>query len=100
MCSIRSGLGWAGLGWSVHGGAVRVGDDAVVVSDRVAVHLGDDERCVRVHAEDGRIVDDDAAGLNSLRRPLLQEEAAGARRCEWTLPRDRGSERGRRGEWR
>ena len=76
MCSIRSGLGWAGLGWSVHGGAVRVGDDAVVVSDRVAVHLGDDERCVRVHAEDGGVVDDDAASLSGLRRPLLREGKA------------------------
>lgn len=63
-------------GSGVHGCAVRVGDDALVTGDRVGVDLRHYERCVRVHAEDGGVVDDDAASLGGLRRPLLREGKA------------------------
>eukprot|EP01044_Picomonas_judraskeda_P013808 COSAG03_NODE_2127_length_3095_cov_255.712617_3_plen_136_part_00 len=63
-------------GSGVHGCAVRVGDDALVTGDRVGVDFRHYERCVRVHAEDGGVVDDDAASLSGLRRPLLREGKA------------------------
>jgi hypothetical protein len=59
------------------GGAVRVGDDALVVADAACVDLGDHQRHVRIHAEGGGVVDHDGAGLDRERCILLRDAAAG-----------------------
>jgi hypothetical protein len=52
-----------------HGGAVGVGDDALrAVPDGVRVHLGDDERNLRVHPPGRGVVHDDGPGRGDLRR--------------------------------
>ncbi|MCY1251158.1 hypothetical protein D9M72_648840 [compost metagenome] len=62
------------------GRAVGVGDDVLLARqlDRVGVHLGHDQRHVRVHAEGRGVVDDDGTGLADLFRPGLGHRAAGA----------------------
>ena len=46
-----------------HGGAVRVGDDALGPErGRVRVHLGHHQRHIRVHPPGGRVVDHDSTG--------------------------------------
>ncbi|GCC48672.1 hypothetical protein chiPu_0032744 [Chiloscyllium punctatum] len=59
------------------GGAVRVGDDALVIADAPRVDLGDHQRHVRVHPERRGIVDHHGAGLHCKRRELLRDAAAG-----------------------
>ena len=51
------------------GGAVRDRDDALVPLDIGPVDLGHDERDVRLHAERGAVVDEDAAGVGDPRTP-------------------------------
>ena len=54
--------------------AVRVRDDPLLdVVKLLRVHLGHDERAVRVHAPRGRVIDDDRAGLRGDRRELLAD---------------------------
>ena len=59
------------------GGAVRVGDDALVIPDAAGVDLGDHQRDVRVHAEGRGIVDHNGACLDRNRRELAGNAAAG-----------------------
>ena len=56
-------------------GAVRVGNDALVIANAVRVDLGDHQRHVRVHAEGGGIVDHDGAGLDRGGRELPGDAA-------------------------
>mmetsp|Transcript_1479 Transcript_1479/g.2940 ORF Transcript_1479/g.2940 Transcript_1479/m.2940 type:complete len:321 (+) Transcript_1479:223-1185(+) len=62
--------------------AIRVGDDVVVPLDRMWVDLWHNQRALGVHAEDGAVVDDDAAGGRCLRCPLLAESAAGREQAD------------------
>ena len=43
------------------GGAVRVGDDAAVLCDRLGIHFGHDQRDLGVHAEGAGVIDDHCA---------------------------------------
>ena len=58
----------------LRGRAVGVGDDVLVLvaHDRVGVHLGHDQRHVRVQAVERRVVDHDAAGRRSAGRVDLR----------------------------
>ncbi len=64
------------------GRAVRVSDDALVELDVFRVHFRHDERNVRVHAEETRVVDDDCAGINSDRSEFLGNACACRREHE------------------
>jgi hypothetical protein len=61
----------------LHRRAVGVGDQAQVPGCGVGVHLGDYKRDVGMHAPVARVVDDDGARLDDLRRPLGRDRAAG-----------------------
>ena len=67
--------------------AVRIGDDALVREDRVAIDLGNDERHAGIHAKRRRVVDDDRAGLHRGRRELLRRAAAQRRTSRCRRPR-------------
>ena len=57
--------------------AVRVGDDALVVADVFAVHLGDDERHVLLHAPGRAVVDHQGSGLGRDRAVHQPDVTAG-----------------------
>ena len=58
------------------GGAVGVGDDAVVLGDRRGVDLGDHQGDVGVDAEGGGVVDHDCAGVHDGLAELLGDGGA------------------------
>ena len=60
------------------GGAVGVGDDALVGFDIGGVHLGDDEGDGGVHAEGGGVVDDDGSGFDGVGGEFFGDATAGA----------------------
>ena len=60
------------------GGAVGVGDDAVMVGEIARIDLGHDQRRVGVHAEGRRIVDHDAARCLGGRHERAAARGAGA----------------------
>ena len=66
------------------GGTVGIGDDVAlaVVAKRITVHLGHDERNVRVHAPVRRIVDHHASRARHLRRVLFRDRAAGGEQAD------------------
>ena len=59
-------------------GAIRVGDDVLLgeARNRIGIDFRNDQRNVLIVAPCGRVVDDDAALLADLRRPLLGNIAA------------------------
>ena len=61
------------------GGAVRVGDDAVVPFQRFGVHFGHDQRATLVHAPRAGVVHDDAARGGGVGRTFRR----------WSRPRRR-----------
>src|ERR687895_224295 len=66
----------------LHGGAVRVGDDAAVVPEGIGVDLGHHERHVLIHAPLRGVVYDDRAGVHEARGPLSARARAGAEEGE------------------
>src|SRR3990172_2438597 len=58
------------------GGAVRIGDDAVVRGDGMRIHLGHHERDLRVHAECARVVYHHGARCRSGRGELMAPRSA------------------------
>ena len=60
-------------------GAVRIGDDALVIPDAAGVDLGDHQRHIGIHPEGRGIVDHDRAGLHRDRRELPGNAAAGGK---------------------
>ncbi|MNS84560.1 hypothetical protein D3C72_1183910 [compost metagenome] len=60
-------------------GAIRVGNDVLLgeARYRISVDFGNDQRNVLIVAPCGRVIDDDAALLADLRRPLLGHITAG-----------------------
>jgi hypothetical protein len=62
--------------------AVRVRDDALMLGDRVRIHLGHDERHVRLHAECGGVVDHHGARLDRSGRHLPRDAGAGGEKRE------------------
>ena len=59
-------------------GAIRVRDDVLLLEadDGVGVHLRHNQRHIQIHTPCARIIDDDAAGLADLRRPVFRHVAA------------------------
>ncbi len=64
------------------GRAVRVGDDALVLEDRLRIHLRHDQRHRRVHAERRGIVDHDRAGARRNRAIVLRDRPAGRKQSD------------------
>ena len=62
--------------------AVRHGDHALVLERAVAVHLGHDERHVRLHAPRGRLVDRDRAAAHGVRDELARRRRADREEAE------------------
>ena len=62
--------------------AFRVGDDATMVSDVVAIYFRNNQRYVRICLKRRRVVDDNGAGSSRHRRILMRNLAAGAEKCD------------------
>ena len=77
----------------LRGRAIRVGDDVLlaIAGDRFGVHLGHDQRHVRVHPVERAIVDHRAAGLRGLGHIDLRDFRAGGEQARCPSRRNRNA---------